>query len=262
MLQDIIRSREVLWMLVWRELRSRYAGSSMGAFWNLVHPIVLVAIYVIIFSQVMAARMGTGGSRFLYTIHLTSALVPWLMFSEIVSRSCGTLVENAPLLRKLSIPGEVFFLSVFVTSLVVHGISMTALIGLLWLFGADITWHVVMAFPVMLALGLTALGIGMVLSVMNLLVRDVGQVVQIGLQLAFWSLPIVYLPSILPDRVQDLIGLNPLKGFFSLIQLLFGSPEAGFNHDSYWTILVLPFATMVLGLRFLRTNQPEILDAL
>ena len=262
MLQDILKAREILWLLVKRELRARYAGSNFGAFWNLIHPIVLVLIYVAIFSKVMAAKIGVDGSRFDYMIHLTAGIIPWLMFAEIITRCSSVLLENANLLKKMALPEEVLFLSIFLTSFFVYGISMSALIILLLLVGAPITPVVVFSFPILSALGLSALGAGMILSVMNLLVRDVGQIVQIALQLGFWSLPIVYFPSILGEKMQAIIALNPLRGFLALNQYLFGSPDAQFNPDTYWMLVLLPFAAMVMGMRFLRAHRAEILDEL
>jgi homopolymeric O-antigen transport system permease protein len=263
MLQDILQARPLLWMLVKRELRSRYAGSNFGALWNLIHPVVLIAIYVMVFSAIMNAKMGSGVGRLSYAIHLCSAIIPWFLFSEIIGRCSTVLIENSDLLKKMAVPEEVMFLSVFITSLVVHGVSMLALIGFLLVMGAPLSWVVIFAFPVMVVLGISALGMGMILSVMTLLVRDVGQFVQIFLQLLFWSMPIVYLPSIIPPgKIQFVMGLNPLRGFFTLTQLLFGAHEADFNHDMYWVMVILPFAVLVMGMAFLRANRSEILDAL
>jgi lipopolysaccharide transport system permease protein len=174
------------------------------------------------------------------------------------------LIENSNLLKKMAVPEEVLFLSVFITSMIVHGISLGTLVVLLLLAGADLGLTVVFAVPVMVALGIAALGAGMILSVMTLLVRDIGQVVQIALQLLFWSLPIVYVPSIIPagGRIEFVMGLNPLRGFFLLMQLLFGSPYISFNPDAYWIIILLPFALMLLGINVVRSSRSEILDAL
>lgn len=263
MLQDILQARGLIWMLVKRELRSRYAGSNFGALWNIIHPVVFIGIYVVVFSSVMGSRMSGGGGQHAYLVHLTSGIIPWYLFNEIVSRCSAVLVENGSLLKKMAIPEEVLFLSVFITSLLVYSGAMVALIVFLLLLGIDLTWVVVLSFPVMIALGVTALGAGMVLSVMTLLVRDVGQFVQIALQLLFWSLPLVWVPSsITSEKIQFLMGLNPLRGFFTLNQLLFGSSEAAFNPDAYWIILLLPFALFVAGISFLRSHRSEILDAI
>ncbi|MCC5877744.1 MAG: ABC transporter permease [Candidatus Sumerlaeia bacterium] len=262
MLQDVLKSRPVVWMLVRRELKSRYAGSTIGGFWNLIHPIVMMAVYVVVFSQVMAARMGEGAGRLDYTVHLCSGIVMWFLFNEILGRGSGVLVENANMLKKMALPEEVLFISVYITSMLVSTISFLALILFFLAVGVPLGPEVLFVFPIMAVLGLVAVGLSMTFSVLNLLVRDVGQIVQIGLLLTFWSLPIVYLPSILPESVESLINLNPVKGYFSLTQYIFGSPESGFNPDSYWTMTLLPFLALVTGIAFLRKNRSEILDSI
>lgn len=265
MLQDILKSRAVLWLLVKREFRTRYAGSSFGVFWNLIHPIVLVATYIIVFSQLMGSRMGGGGAAtgsYAYLIHLTSGIVPWLLFSEVLNRSCGVLLDNGGMLKKMALPEEILFLSVFITSLVIYGISLVALIVLLMVLGVPFSPSILFVFPVMFALGICAAGIGMLCAVMNLLVRDVGQFVAIALQIGFWALPIVYPAKILPDTIQNIAELNPLYGYFGLIQTMFGSPDAVFSPDSYATMILLPFLAVLAGTTFLRSKRAEILDAL
>lgn len=265
MLQDVIQARPLLWMLVKRELKTRYAGSNLGAFWNVINPVIVIAIYVVVFSRLMGGRVGAGGdesARFSYAIHLCAGIIPWFLFSEIISRCANVLTENANLLKKMPLAEEVLYLSVFFTSLIVHGFSMVALIVLLWLMGASLSPMVLFAFPIMVVLGLAALGIGMVLSVMTLLVRDVGQFVNNGLLLMFWSLPIVYPSTILGDRIDAIMRLNPFRGYFTLTQLLFDPSGTGFHSDAYYTMALLPFFALAVGIVFVRTNKSEILDAL
>ncbi len=249
-------------MLVKRELQSRYAGSTLGVVWNIIHPLVMILIYVTIFSQIMGARISPDGNQFTYAVHLCSGIVPWFLFQEIISRSSTVLVENSNMLKKMALPEEVLFISIFITSLLVNGIGLMALAAILWVMGAPIGPHFLFAFLVMIALAVLATGLGMILSVLTLLIRDVGQLVQIFLQLTFWSLPIVYVPSILPETVQELTTFNPLKGFFALTQWLFGSPDSGFSADSYYQIVLLPFAAILMGIAFLKARKSEILDAL
>lgn len=262
MLQHVLRSRSVLWLLVSREFRTRYAGSNLGALWNIIHPLVLIGIYVLVFSKLMGGRMGASGSRLTYTIHLCAGMIPWFLFSEIITRSSNVLIENSNMLKKMTLPEEVLFLSVFFTSTIVHSISMLALMLILTIMGAPLTPIVFFAFPVMILLGLSAVGIGMALSVATLLVRDLGQMVQIALQVGFWSLPIVYIPSILPEKLAHIALLNPFRGFFTLTQLLFGSPEASFASDAYWMMVLLPFASIAIGMSIVKRSRSEVLDSI
>lgn len=264
MLQGLVRARPLLWLLVQREFRARYAGSTLGVLWNLIHPVVLVAVYVVVFSRIMGAKLGGGTGA--YVVHLCAGIVPWLFFQEVLTRSTAALVDNASFLKKMAVPDEILYLGVFVTSLMTHLVSLTALAVLLGIFGdAGLLQSVaraIYAVPVMLALGALALGLGMVLSVMNLLVRDVGQMVGIGLQFAFWSLPIVYIPGALPELARRVIEYNPLLPFVSLVQRIFGSPDTVFQNDGYYIILILPFLAVLAGMTFLRNNKAEILDRL
>jgi lipopolysaccharide transport system permease protein len=252
-------------MLVKREFKSRYAGSNLGILWNILHPMVVILTYMVVFSQLMSSRMGDGpNAQFGFLIHLTSGILPWFFFSEVVNRSCGVLVENSGMLKKMAVPELVLYLSVYLTSLMVHGGSLVLLMGLLLVIGVPLDASVLFALPVLMTLGVAGLGIGMILSVLNLLIRDVGQIVSIVLNLMFWSLPIVYAPAILPDAVERLVTLNPFYGFFTLIQLLFGSPAVIFHfyRDSYWLMVIVPYVSILGGLGFLKAHRTEILDAL
>src|SRR5690606_21937702 len=107
------------WLLVRRDLKVRYAGSSLGAFWNLVHPLMMIAIYMTIFSSIMGERIG--GARgpgidygeLNYGVHLCAGMIPWLLFSDVLMRSLNVLSENGNFLKKVSFPPIALFTSVF-----------------------------------------------------------------------------------------------------------------------------------------------------
>lgn len=260
MLQNLLAARPLLSLLVRREFRARYAGSTLGVLWNVLHPIALIAMYVLVFSHIMGQKLGGGGSA--YVVHLCAGIVPWFFFSDIVSRSTTALVDNAGFLKKMALPEEILYLGVFVNALLTSLVSLAMLAVLLGLTGNWPGFQILYAAPVLLALGALALGVGMILSVLHLLVRDIGQIVSIGLQLIFWSLPIVYVPSALPAKLRQLAELNPLRPYFSLVQWLFGAGEPVFPGDGYYVILFFPFLAILAGMAFLKKNRSEILDQL
>ena len=249
-------------MLVQRELRARYAGSNLGMLWNLLNPLVFVGIYIVVFSQIMTARMGTDVSRYDYAIHLCTGMIPWFFFSEVLGRTMSVLLENSNMLRKMAIPVEVLYLSVYCTSVLIHGTTLLALMLILLIAGVPLAGTVVLALPVMLVMGLVALGFGMMFSVMALLVRDVPQIVQIALQIGFWTVPIVYVPKALPEHAQWLLTVNPLGNYIGLIQRLFGVADTTFTPNGYYVIALLPFLAIMVGRSFYAANRAEILDAL
>ncbi|MGF1571989.1 MAG: ABC transporter permease [Sumerlaeia bacterium] len=261
-LQEFLRAKSILWLLVRREFRSRYAGSNLGVFWNIIHPIVLVGIYVLIFSTIMAGQTG-GGSTLDYAVHLTSGIIPWLVFSEILSRCTTSLVDNASFLQKIALPVEVLHLSVFLNTLIIHTFSFVALAGFLLVVGYDLPIRFLWVFPLTLLLALVALGLGLLLSVLHLVLRDVGQLVGIGLQFMFWLTPIIYPFSLMPEFVQTILRYNPLLPYISLSQYCFGAQNAATEFlISAQLIFILPFLTISAGILFLRKHRTDLLDLL
>jgi lipopolysaccharide transport system permease protein len=260
----LIRSRSVLWLLVKRELRARYAGSVLGSVWNIIQPLFLIGIYVLVFSSVMH-RAG-GGTRGGYVVHLCAGLIPWLVFSETLQRCTGILAENANFLKKLTFPHEILHFSVLAHALVIHFISLVGLLVLLMLFGAPLGREVLLAFPLLAGIGLVAAGLGMVLSVLNLLLRDIGPLTTLLLQAWFWLTPIVYVPAILPGGAEGwvfrLLQHSPILGYISATQAVFGSPQAYFHDDSIYVMVLLPFAAIWIGREVLRRQRAELLDLL
>lgn len=264
-METLLQSRSILWLLVVRELRSRYAGSMLGAFWNIIHPLFLVAIYMLVFSAMMN-RGGQGTTHGDYAIHLCAGMIPWLVFSETVTRSMNVLGENANFLKKLTLPHEVLHLSVLTNALLIHSVSMLAMLGILAAVNRLSGAQVLLAFPVMMSLGIFACGIGMALSVLNLLLRDIGQFTSLALQVVFWLTPIVYFPDTLPGGSDGLLYRvlrhNPVLSYVSCIQSLLGSPRAIFQDDAIHAMLFLPMASVLAGRWLLHRMRGELLDLL
>jgi len=253
------RAAPILWLLIKRDFQARYAGSALGAVWNAIHPLILIAIYILVFSRIMTDRAG-GGSMLSYAVHLTSGVVPWFLFQEIVGRSTTSLVDNAQFLKKIAMPLEVLHASVVANAFAVHGLSLLALAALLALAGIPPSPWFLAAFGTMAALAVFAVGLGMFLSVLHVVLRDIGQLVTITLQFLFWLTPIVYFPTILPDKVERIVLLNPLTSYVSSIQALFRSPSHCFSTAMLPAMLILPPLALAIGLAFLRRHRQEILD--
>ncbi len=255
----------VLGLLVKREFRTRYAGSVLGVLWNLVHPVVMIAIFIVVFSPIMKGRAGAGGTTLDYAVHLTSGMIPWLFFSDVVNRGTGTLVENAAFLKRLALPPEILHAGVLINAFVVNVFSLAALTVLLLAAGANPGADVLLALPLMILFGLFATGLAMFLSVLHLILRDMGQLVNIALQFLFWLTPVVYYYSadILPPAVMEALKYNPILPFVSLTQELFGSAGHAWSGGAPAALLfVLPLAALALGSYFLRRHRTEILDEL
>lgn len=271
--------REYFWLLVRRDLKVRYAGSSLGAMWNMIHPLMMIIIYMTIFSSIMGSRMGRGGAGLLvdygrldYGVHLCAGLIPWLLFSDVLTRSTNVLIENATFLKKTSFPPIVLFTSLLFNAWVIQGAAFVCFIGILYALGMPVPPQAFAGLGLMALLGLVGMGLGLVLAGLNVFFRDAGQILMVVMQLLFWFNPIVYKKELIFGNAKPagdltllerfgrlLIQLNPLERFISGIQSLFGVTAPPALGD--WVIIVLvPIVSLLGGLYIFRRMLPDARD--
>jgi lipopolysaccharide transport system permease protein len=244
-----------------RELRLRYAGSALGALWQILSPLSMIAIYTIVFSGLMKARLDGVDDAYAYTIYVCSGLLAWTMFSEILVRSQTMFLENANLLKKSSFPRSCVPAIVGSSALASFAIVYLVFLALLAVWGR---WPgiVVVAAPVpLLLLAFLGLAAGVFLGVVHVFFRDVGHVLAIVLQVWFWLTPIVYPVHILPPSYAQWIGLNPVTPIVQALQAIF--VQHAWPH---WGSLAYP-AGLAVGLALLaatvfRRQAPWIVDEL
>jgi ABC-type polysaccharide/polyol phosphate export permease len=185
-----------------------------GILWNLIHPMALVAIYTLVFAQIMPARFsGAQGVTLSFALFLASGLLPWLSFSETLLGSTGAIVGNAGYLKKLAIPEEVFIARAALVSLFGFGIYVVVLVLIGPMFGhwPRLVW--LLMLPLGLLLLVLGYGLGVALSVLNVFFRDISQFLPVVLNLFFWLTPIAYVAEVLPDRAKTVLAFNPLHQF-------------------------------------------------
>jgi len=187
--RDIVAHRELLRLLVARELKARYKDSSLGFIWSLIRPLVMLLIYYIALGKFLGAARGIPS----FAIFIYAGLTAWTLHSEIVALGTASIVGNSGLIKKVYLPREVFPLSVVGSSLFNFGMQFVILMA------ATIVAHKIptgsrwLFFPLSLAvLVVWALAIALLLSAVNVYLRDVGYLVEIALQVFFWASPIVY----------------------------------------------------------------------
>jgi lipopolysaccharide transport system permease protein len=140
-----------------------------------------------------------------------AGLLAWNLFAEIIDRCLKIFVNHANILKKVNFPKVTLPIIAVGSALVNSLVLFLVMIGMFLLFGHTPTWHLLYIFPLMGAVTVFALGIGLFLGVMNVFIRDVEQVVPIILQILFWFTPIVYPESVIPQRYRPLLAMNPLS---------------------------------------------------
>lgn len=212
------RYRHFIFSTVRREFESRYRSSLLGGLWTVIHPLAMILVYTLVFSQVMRSRLPGVAHDFGYSIFLCAGLLSWGLFAEIISRGCGIFLEHANLIKKIQFPRLCLPIVVILTALINFGI----IFGLFTLF-LIVSGHfpgVVYIAVVPLVALLIAFGIGLAifLAVINVFFRDVGQLTGVLLTFWFWLTPIVYPADILPTVVRHALWLNPLAGWMMTMQ--------------------------------------------
>ncbi len=262
LLRAVWRYRFFIVSSVRNDLRARVARSQLGAAWVVLQPLAQVAIFTLVLSEVLAARLPGVTSKYSYAIYLMAGSMAWALFSEINTRCLGVFVGNAGLLKKMAFPRICLPLIAVGASLLNNLLLFLAMVAIFALMGhpptAAFAWLPVLT---MLTAAL-ALGLGLLLGVINVFVRDVGQVMTIVLQLWFWLSPIVYMPDIVPARYLGWLSLNPLFPVVRAYQriILYGQspfPGSGLLYPS-----VLALVLLVAALLLFRRSSPDMVDVL
>lgn len=244
-----------------REFESKYRGSLLGVAWTVLNPLAMILVYTVIFSEVMRTRLPGVDDKLAYSVFLCSGLLTWGLFSEVVSRSLTMFLDNANLLKKLNFPRICLPLVGMLNSLLNFAIIFGLFLGFLLVSGR-LPGMALLAFPLLLAFQLMfAGGLGMLLGLLNVFFRDVGQMFGILLQFWFWFTPIVYPLAILPEPIRRAIQLNPMTALIQSYQNLF-------LYDRWpdWSQLV-PLAITggilcVMALLLFRGRSGEMVDEL
>jgi len=243
------------------ELVSRFARSKLGGLWMIINPLAQVAIYALILSNVLAAKLPGIDNQYAYAIYLMAGLLAWTLFNEIISRCLNLFIEQGNLMKKMRFP-RVTLPTIVVGSSVLNNILLfIAMLGVFALLGHQFSAAMLWLIPLTLIVIELALGIGLILGVMNVFLRDVGQVIPIILQMLFWFTPIVYPASIIPEAYRHWLSLNPMYSLTDAYQqvLVYG------NTPQWKGVVVIAAIGLLFAgasLFMFRRASAEMVDAL
>lgn len=204
-----------------REFQGRYRNSLFGAAWTVLNPLSMIAVYTLVFSQVMRAKLPGVDSTFAYSVFLMAGLIPWGLFAEIVSRGQGMFLENANLIKKVSFPKSCLLLIIISGSMLNFIITLGLFVLIAWTLGVFPGWSLLGVIPLVALLIIIAGSLGLMLGVYNVFFRDAGQLTGIFLQFCFWLTPIVYAIDIIPESYRGWVSFNPLVPLYTGFQHVF-----------------------------------------
>ena len=261
MLSGAWRYRFFIVSSIQTELRAKFIRSRLGGLWMILNPLAQVLIFAFVLSAVLSAKLPGVNNRYAYAIYLMAGTLGWSLFAEIVTRCLTLFIDNGNILKKLAFP-KIALPAIVVGSALVNNVllfvAMLAIFGVLGHApGLALLWLPVLT---LIAIGL-GLGLGLALGVLNVFMRDIGQVVPVLIQFLYWFTPVVYMVNIIPPQYRSWMVFNPLIPVITGYQdvLLYNrAPDlSGAAVPCLVAALLLMFALVLF-----RKASPEMVDQL
>lgn len=207
-LHDLWRYRELILFLTWRDLSVRYKQTALGVAWAILQPLLTMLVFSLFFGRLA----GVASDGLPYPLFAYCALLPWQLFAYALTESSQSLIANERLITKIYFPRLIIPLSATLAGLVDFAIAFGMLVALMLFYGVRPT-VTILALPLFVGLALmTALGVGLWLSALNVRYRDVRYTLPFLTQFWFFLTPIAYPSSLVPPAWRALYGLNPMAG--------------------------------------------------
>jgi lipopolysaccharide transport system permease protein len=258
---SVFKYRGFIFSSVKRDLQAKYQSTYLGAAWLVLQPLSMVLVYTLIFSTVMKARLPGESGFFGYSIYLCSGILTWGLSAEIISRGKNIFLENANLLKKLKFPKLCLIISLTISSVINFSIIFSIFIVFLIVTGNFPGISFFLLFPILALQILFSVGIALILSVLNVFFRDVGQFVDVGLQILFWVTPIVYTIDILPVWASEVLQFNPMAVFVGMYQRILLSNGA-FDFSGIYYLIIITCVALLLGGMLLKRHSGNMVDEL
>jgi len=205
-LRDLWEYRELLYFLVWRDVKVRYKQTLLGVAWVVLQPVLSTILFTVIFGFLV--KIPSEGHP--YALFAFCGLLPWIYFADSLNRGANGLIANANLISKIYFPRIFIPLASVIAPLLDFLLSFIILIAAIFVLGIPLTWHI-LALPLFAGLAcLAALGAGLWLSALNVRYRDIAYAMPFLIQIWLYASPVVYSATLVPPRWRVLYAVNPL----------------------------------------------------
>lgn len=254
-LKELWEYRELLYFLVWRDVKVRYKQTALGAAWAIIQPLMMMVVFSLFFGYL--AKVPSDGIP--YPIFTFCALLPWQLFAHALTESSNSLVANERLITKVYFPRLVVPLAAVLGGLVDFAVAFVILLLLMLYYGISPTWAIFTLPAFILLAVMTALGVGLWLSALNVQYRDVRYTIGFLIQFWLFATPVAYSSSIVPESWRPLYGLNPMAGVvegFRWALLGKTEPPGALLAVSVAVVIVI----LVGGLYYFRRMEQEFAD--
>ncbi|MBI5642843.1 MAG: ABC transporter permease [Deltaproteobacteria bacterium] len=211
----IFQYKSLIWMLVAKELKARYRGTFFGFLWSFLNPLLAMLTYVLVFSIYMKVQMEN------YSVFLLSGLLPWFWFSSAVNEASNSIIANGGLIKKISMPMEIFPLVYVASNLLNFILSIPVLLALLFIMKVHVG-PALLVFPVLVFIQfIFTFGFALIVSSVTVKFRDFLYLIPNVIQIWYFLTPIMYPATVIPEKYAFFLKLNPFAQFAVAYQDIF-----------------------------------------
>jgi lipopolysaccharide transport system permease protein/teichoic acid transport system permease protein len=243
-----------------RELETQYIGSFLGFLWTFIHPVVMILVFWIVFSLGFKIMPSSGAP---FVVWLTVGMAAWFAFTDMVNGSAGIIISNAHLIKKTLFHSQILPVIKILSCTVTHAIFLLILFGLIIFHQMPLSIYYLQGIYYLLCMVFFALGLGWTVSALNPFIRDIGQIVGIGLQVGFWATPILWEIDRMPPKIQVIAKLNPMfyiiQGYRESFIYFFPFWRHPYQTLYYWGVTLI---TLMLGALIFKRLKPQFAEVL
>lgn len=255
-LRELWDNREILYFLVWRDIKIRYKQTAIGAVWVLLQPVLTAAIFTVVFGRY--ADLPSGGAP--YAVMAYTALLPWFLFASALTTSTRSIVENQALVTKVYLPRLFLPLVAVIAGLVDFLVGGLFLVGLLAWYGILPPLQALLLPLLVVFLLATAVSVTLWLSALNVRYRDVQYTVPFLTLAWLFATPVAYSVLIFPERLQEWIGVNPMAGVIQSFRWALLPGDHGPVAAPTLTSLAIVLVLLVGGIEYFRRVERSFAD--
>jgi lipopolysaccharide transport system permease protein len=260
--RDLLRYRELLFLLVWREVSVRYKQTAVGIFWVILQPLLSALIFALVFG--LFVRLPSEGLP--YLVFAYSGTIIWGLFAQGIDRASGSIVADEQLIRKVYFPRWIIPMASVGSTAIDFSICTLLLFVILFFYSIPLTWHLVFFLPATILVFLLATAMGLATAALNAKYRDFRLLAAFGLQIFQFLSPVFYsfqnIPgNLIPPNLLWLVYLNPMAGPIELFRLsVTGSSH--FLMAGFAASLAVDLILIVLCVRIFYTLEDDIVDTI
>lgn len=256
-LKELFSYRSMIRNLVKREIRGRYKGSILGFVWNFLVPLVQILVYIMVFTQIFRSNIDH------YAIYLVSGIIFWNWFSESATEGSGTIIANGDMVKKIYFPRSVLPLTMTISKMVNFFIMLMVFFVILIIVDHGFSPIALLGLPAVILISFVFIaGITLLLSSIDVYIRDTQYLVNVLMMAWIWITPIMYNRDFIEnDMIQNLLALNPMTYFVSLFQDILYWKQLPDAFDVLICV-ILAVAMMIIGAAVFKHLEKDFAEVL